>query len=131
MVTTTLDLVPDGQSWGLAFSLSNNTSRDLTTHILEPFLQYEIEVVTRDGSKLPIAQPAFNVQGQPRSLVLPSGATVKIETPIRLRFDPGAPPSGGHDPMVWSIRSPQQPVRVQATLELPGIGTLVSSSEID
>jgi hypothetical protein len=96
-----------------------------------PFLQYELEVTTRDEARLSVAQPAFNVPGRPRALVLPAGATVQLQTPIRLRFDPDVPPSGGPDPMVWSIRGPRQPVRVRATFELPGLGAQVADGHID
>jgi hypothetical protein len=131
MVSTSLELTADGQDWTLAFSLRNDGPRELTTQIIEPFLQYEIAVATPGGSRLSVAQPAFNVAGRPRALVLPAGSTVRLDTPIRLRFDPAAPPSGGSDAMVWSIRSPKQPVRVQVTLDLPGVGAQVARSHID
>lgn len=131
MISTTLDLVPDNDSWALRFTLRNPSSRELSAQIIEPFLQYELEITARGGARLPLAQPAYNVQGRPRTLVLPAGGSVQLETPIRLRFDPVVPPSGGDDPMVWSIRAPRQPVRVQATLALTGHGTQVASSQIE
>jgi hypothetical protein len=131
MISTALELVPDGERWSITFSLRNTGARELTAQIVEPFLQYELEVTTRDGARLSVAQPAFNVPGRPRALVLPAGATVQLQTPIRLRFDPNVPPSGGPDPMVWSIRGPRQPVRVRATFELPGLGAQVADGHID
>jgi hypothetical protein len=131
MISTTLDLVPDSEGWALQFTLRNRGSRELSAEVVEPFLQYELEIAARDGARLPLAQPAFTVQGRPRTLVLPAGGSVQLETPIRLCFDPAVPPSGGADPMVWSIRAPRQPVRVRATLELPGHGTQVASGQIE
>ena len=131
MVSTSLELVPVGDGWAVAFSLNNTTSHEVSGQIVEPFLGYQLEVATPDGTKLSIAQPAFNVIGRPRTLVLAAGATVRLETPIRLRFDPSVPPSGGPDRMVWSIRAPKQRVEVKATFEIPGLGAQVARGHID
>jgi len=123
MVSTSLELAPDGQGWTLAFLLKNTTSKELEGQILEPFVAFELEVTSDLGDRLSVAQPAFHVPGRPRALVLAPGAEVRLETPFHLRFDPAVPPSGGSDPMVWSIRSPKIPAYARATFEIPGLGT--------
>lgn len=131
MISTAVDLVPDGEGWALRFVLRNSSSRELSAEIIEPFLQFELEVTARDGARLSLAQPAFDMQGRPRTLRLPAGGRVQLETPIRLRFDPAVAPSGGGDPMVWSIRAPRQPVRLRATFELSGHGAQVASGQLE
>ena len=49
-----------------------------------------------------------------------AGTSARIETPIRLRFDPDVPPSGGDVPTRWTLQ--HDPVRVvlRATPHLEG-----------
>lgn len=131
MVSTSLELVPDGGGWTLAFLVKNTTSKELTSQVLEPFVNFELEVTSDRGDRLSIAQPAFHVPGRLRPIVLAPGGEVRLATPFRLRFDPGVPPSGGGDPMVWSIRSPKVPALARATFEIPGLGTLTAQARLD
>jgi hypothetical protein len=131
MVTTTLELTPDGAGWSLAFALKNTTTHEVQGQILEPFASFELEVATPAGEKLSLVQPAFNVPGRLRPLVLAPGASARVETPFRLRFDPAVAPSGGSDAMVWSIRSAKVPVQLRASFEVPGLGPQVATGHID
>ena len=131
MVSTSLELTPDGPGWTLAFLLKNTTSKELKGQVLEPFVAFELEVTSDKGDHLSVAQPAFHVPGRPRTLVLTPGAEVRLETPFRLRFDPTVPPSGGSDPMVWSIRSPKVPALARATFEIPGLGAQAAQARLD
>lgn len=131
MVSSTLELVPDGQGWTMVFHLKNTSAKELTGQVLEPFVAFELEVISDKGDHLSVAQPAFHVPGRPRTLVLAPGADVRIETPFRLRFDPTVPPSGGSDPMVWSIRSTKVPALARTTFEIAGLGTHSTQARLD
>jgi hypothetical protein len=56
---------------------------------------------------------------------------VQLDTPFHLRFDPTVPPSGGSDPMVWSIRSPKVPALARASFEISGLGTQHAQARLD
>jgi hypothetical protein len=131
MVSTALELAPDGQGWTLAFRIKNTTTQELKAQILEPFVAFDLEVTSDQGAHLSIAQPAFHAPGRPRALVLAPGAEARLETPFHLRFDPTVPPSGGADPMVWSIRSPKVPALARATFEIPGLGAQHAQARLD
>lgn len=131
MVSTSLELVPDGQTWTMAFVLKNVGAHEVNTQLLEPFASFELEVTSERGDRLSVAQPAFNVPGRPRPIVLAPGAQIRLETPFRLRFDPSAPPSGGNDPRVWSIRSPKVPALARVTFEVPGLGPQSAQARLD
>jgi hypothetical protein len=131
MVSTSLELMADGQGWTLAFLLRNTSAKELKGQILEPFVAFELEVTSDQGDRLSVAQPAFHVPGRPRALVLAPGAEVRLEAPFRLRFDPTAPPSGGNDPMVWSIRSPKVPALVRTSFEIAGLGAHAPEARLD
>ncbi len=61
------------------------------------------------------------MQVQPDTMTIVPGATVRIETPVQLRFDPRVPPSGGDVSTRWSLPHVPVPVRVQAALQLTGV----------
>jgi hypothetical protein len=131
MVFTTLELAPDGQGWTLAFRLKNTSGKELQGQVVEPFVEFELEVTSDKGEHLSVAQPAFNLPGRPRPLVLAPGAEVRLQTPFRLRFDPSVPPSGGSDPLVWSIRSPKVAALARASFEIVGLGAQRAQARIE
>lgn len=131
MVFTSLELAPDGQGWTVAFRLKNTTSKELKGQVLEPFVAFELAVTSDKGDHLSVAQPAFHVPGRPRALVLAPGAEVRLETPFHLRFDPTVAPSGGSDPMVWSICSTKVPAVARATFEISGLGAQRAEARLD
>ena len=55
---------------------------------------------------------------------------MQLVTPIHLRFDPKVPPSGGDDPMVWSIRSAPVPVTLRATLAISGMPVTIAEARL-
>jgi hypothetical protein len=130
-VSTSLELVPDGPGWAVAFRLKNTSATELTGQVFEPFVLFTLEVTSLRGERLSLARPAFDTPGRPRSLVLAPGAEVRLVTPFHLRFDPAVPPSGGGDRTVWSIRSPRIPVIARASFEIPGLGLQAAQARID
>jgi len=130
MVSNALKLAADDRGWSITFVLQNTTTRELRGTVLEPVAAFNLEVRSESGELLPLAQPALDIPGQPRALVLAPGASVQLVTPIHLRFDPKVPPSGGDDPMVWSIRSAPVPVTLRATLAISGMPVTIAEARL-
>jgi hypothetical protein len=116
----TLQLVPTGgQEIGLAFELRNSGDRVVTAHSFTPFLDFVLTARADDG-EIPIVQPGYDTGQQPIVMTIPAGESNRIATPIRLRFDPDVPPSGGDDPTIWTLQHAAVPVLLRATLSLEG-----------
>lgn len=130
MVSNTLKMVADDRGWSIAFVLHNTTTKEQRGTVLEPIAAFSLEIKSATGEPLSLAQPALDIPGQPRVLVLAPGASAELATPIRLRFDPKVPPSGGDDPMLWSIRSAPVPVVIRATLTISGMAVSVAEAHL-
>jgi hypothetical protein len=104
---------------GVAFDVSNAGAEPVEIGFIHPFLGFELAVDSDDGP-IPVVQPAYSVAGRAQTLTIAPGATERIETPVRLRFDPQVPPSGGDEPTRWSLAHEPVPVRLEATLRLDG-----------
>lgn len=131
MVSTSLQLAPNGPSWSLAFVLENTTAGEFRGQLYEPFVGFKLEVTSATGERLVLVEPSLDMPVRPRLLVLAPGAKERLQTPIRLRFDPAVPPSGGDDPRLWTIRSAPVPVRLRATLEITGMPLQVADATLD
>lgn len=117
----TLQLVPaGGREIGLAFELRNPGARAVTAQYFNPFLDFALTAHADDG-EIPIVQPGYDTGQQPIAVTIPAGESIRIETPIRLRFDPDVPPSGGNVPTVWTLQHTPVPVLLRATLSLEGV----------
>jgi hypothetical protein len=108
-----------GRETGLAFELRKSGGQAVTVEYYAPFFGFDLTARAADGD-VPVVQPHFDIGVQPVSATIAPGTSVRIETPVRLRFAPNVDPSGGDDPMVWSLRHAPAPVVVRVTLHLDG-----------
>jgi hypothetical protein len=116
----TLQLLPTGGSEiALAFEVRNAGGRPVTARYFRPYLDFELTATAADGP-VPIVQPIHDTGLYPVEVTIEPGKTAHIETPIRLRFDPDVPPSGGDVPTVWTLRHAPVPVVLRAILRLDG-----------
>jgi hypothetical protein len=129
-LSATLELSPSGDDWSIAFTLRNPTDKAIDTETTEPFLDFALDVRAGD-TKLPITQPALDIPVRDVTLHFAPGESKRLVTPIRLRFDPDVPPSGGHDRFVWSIESARVPVVVKATITLAGLAPIEAQTTLE
>jgi hypothetical protein len=104
----------------LAFQINNLNYKPVAVRYFTPFAAFELQVFA-GGEKVPVVQPAYETGLQPVDAVIPAGGSIMISTPIRLRFDPQVGPSGGNNPLVWSLVHVQAPVLIRAVLHLAGL----------
>jgi len=115
-----LHLSPAGAGeTGLAFELRNTGDRPVTVQYFRPYVAFDLTART-DGTEIAIVQPAYDTGLQPVTVTIPAGESARIETPIRLRFDPDVPPSGGDVPTRWTLQHDPVPVVLRATPHLEG-----------
>lgn len=120
MLTCTLELTPIGPGGtGLAFLVTNPSQAPVEVHYFIPFIEFELSVET-GGVQIPLIQPAYDTGVQPVRRVIAQGETIRIETPIKLVFDPDAPPYGGVIPTHWVLKHAPVPVDLTVTLQLGG-----------
>src|SRR5690242_18178515 len=84
---------PDGEI-ALAFEVRNPGDQPVEMRVFRPFFNFELTVQAEDGP-VPVIQPPFNVRVQPETITVAPGETLRLATPIQLRFDTHVPPSGG------------------------------------
>jgi hypothetical protein len=128
--TATLELSPTGTDWSIGFTLHNPTGRAIDATMHEPFMPSAVTVITDDGKRLTLVQPAIDVPVHPVPLHLAPGETRRLDTPFHLRFDPSAPPAGGDDRFLWSIASQRVPVVVSAQLSFDGLPPITAQARI-
>lgn len=121
MVSTQMEVNRIDAAWTLTFLLKNASTRDIEVTFMEPFVSFSVEAVGTGGDRLEVVQPGLNLPVRPARRTISPGATLRLDTPIQIRFDATVPPSGGNDPMLWSIRSRPVEVKLRATLRLGGI----------
>src|SRR5690349_405025 len=131
LLTCTLQLAPAGHgAIGLAFLLANPGTEAVAVEYFQPFIDFELAVEAADGP-IPVVQPAYESGAGPVAVTIAGGATARIETPIRLHFDPHIAPSGGDVPAVWTLRHAPVPVRVTVTLHLSGARVAPAEAAFD
>jgi hypothetical protein len=112
-----LDLTPRQSEAGMGFKLQNIADSPITVQYFMPFADFELRAFTDEGQPIPVIQPAYDTGVQPVSVTLAAGETIRLETPIRLQFDPNMAPSGGDDPTLWTLQHAPTPVRLQVTMQ--------------
>ena len=115
---------------GLAFDVRNPGAEAVTVRYFRPFTGFELAVEAEDGP-VAVIQPAYDTPVRPHSATIAPGAGIHIDTPIHLRFDPDAPPSGGDAPTRWSLAHAPAPVRLRATLQLMGVAVAPCEARFD
>jgi hypothetical protein len=115
-----LELHPvNSEEFALKFSVSNPSTRPAAVGYFEPYLDFDLKAYADDG-EVPLIQPAYDGGVRPVKATIAPGETLRIETTIRLRFDPDVGPSGGNVPTLWTLRHAPAPVRLRATMRLGG-----------
>lgn len=116
------------QELRLAFEIANDGDRDAELRVFEPFLAFELRVRS-DERDVELVQPQLDTPARPRVITIPAHGATLLTTPIRLAFDPAAPPGGGPDPKRWSMKVARGAVTLEATLQLDGraLGPCTSS----
>lgn len=109
----------NSDQFALTFDVSNPGPRPAAVEYFEPYAEFDLKVYADDG-EVPLIQPAYDSQVRPVRVTIAPGETVRISTPIRLRFDTRERPSGGEDPTLWTLRHAPAPVRLRATMTLRG-----------
>jgi hypothetical protein len=112
-----LVLTPIGDAVAIAFRIGNPSERPVSLQHPIPFLNFELRAESDDGP-IPIVQAAYDTGIAPREQVIPPHGEVRIDTPIRLRFDPNIAPSGGNDRRQWTLVAAPVPVRITARVRL-------------
>jgi len=120
VLTCVLEIIPiNPVEVGLAFLVSNPGNRPVEVHYLTPFIQFELSAKA-NRRKIPLIQPAYDTGAQLVRRVIAPGETIRIETPIKLVFDPQVPPSGGDIPTRWTLKQMPVSVDLSVTLRLGG-----------
>jgi hypothetical protein len=129
---TQLVVSRSGDAWSLAFAIENRTASAIDATYMYPFSSFQLAVTDAHGAALPLAQPAYDMPVEPRTLAIAAHARATLPTPIRVRFAAAADvaPNGGDDPFVWTIRAVPQPVTLTATFALPGLGARTAAATL-
>jgi hypothetical protein len=110
--------LPDGDI-GLTFHIRNAGRELARISYYEPFTDFDLAVEATDGA-VPLVQPHYDIPVRPVTRTLGVGQIVQLNTPIRLRFDPTVPPSGGTVSTRWSLRHAPAAVTIRATVRVNG-----------
>lgn len=109
----------NAEKFALSFSVSNSSPQPAAVEYFEPYLDFDLKAYA-DGGEVQLIQPAYDVGVRPVKATIAPGETLRIETTIRLRFDPDVGPSGGDDPTLWTLRHVPAPVLLRAAMRLGG-----------
>jgi hypothetical protein len=120
--TCDLELIPDATDHeiGLAFLVRNPGDSPLELRYFVPFIGFDLTVTADDGP-VQVIQPAYDTGVQPRTESIRGGGAARLETPIKLRFDPQVGPAGGDIPTIWSMRHAPTPITVRVTLRFQNL----------
>jgi hypothetical protein len=111
-----LRLIPSRESEpAVAFDVRNDGEHKVQIEYVEPFIAFEFRASVA-GSEVEVVQPSLELVSRHVKRELGPGEVLTLATPIRLRFDSNAPPSGGPDPRVWILQSGPSPVLLEASL---------------
>ena len=112
-------LLRDQGEAGLAFYLTNPADIEVTVKYFTPFIGFELSAFA-NGQVITLVQPAYETGVLPVQHTLAPGETMRIDTPIRLAFDPDVLPSGGDVPTRWTLKHTPTAVDLVVTLRLGG-----------
>ncbi|RPI31383.1 MAG: hypothetical protein EHM70_11645 [Chloroflexota bacterium] len=113
-----LEIAPKaGGLVALSFDLTNRGDQPISIRYFSPFLSFELEAFA-GNEPIELVQPAYDTGVQAVKASIAPGESYRIQTPIRLRFDPAIPPSGGNDPKVWTLKHDPVPVTLRVTLHI-------------
>jgi len=120
--TCDLELTPDAanREIGMAFQVHNPGDSPIELRYFVPFIGFELTVTADDGP-VQVVQPMYDTGVQARVVSIPGGGAARVETPIRLRFDPQIGPAGGDIPTIWTMRHAPTPITIRATLRFPNL----------
>ncbi len=103
----------------IAFTLLNHGHKPVEIRHFVPFLDFELTAWI-DDSEVPLVQPALEAGLHPVTVTVGPGETVRVATPIRLRYDPHVGPSGGELPTRWTLRHLPAPTLLRASVRIGG-----------
>jgi hypothetical protein len=106
---------------GLAFSVHNPGQQPAMVSYFKPFIRFDLSVWAGE-EPVRVTQPAYDVPAQPQTATIAPGESVRIDTPIRLRFAEGEQSLHLHQPTVWTLEHAPAPVLVRVLLHLEGAG---------
>src|SRR5438046_220519 len=84
---------------GLTFKVRNAGYESITVGYFKPFIGFDLSVWAGE-EPVRVTQPAYDVPAQPQTVVIAPGESVRIDTPIRLRFADDA--LGASQPTAWT-----------------------------
>ena len=102
--------------YALSFELRNATADTVEVPFTEPFMDFEILASTAEGA-VEVHCPALDIPVRRSTLVVPSGGTTPLQTPVRLRI--GADADVGTDGFVWTVPRSRDALTLQVRLTLP------------
>ena len=113
-------LLPDGaEGVGLCFVLVNPGTDPVTISYAQPFVAFSLHAEAEDG-RVEVVQPAFSSGVRLRTETIEPAATVTINSPIRLVFDPHVAPHGGEVGTRWTLAHEPTRVRLTVTVQVDG-----------
>lgn len=107
----------DSGTHALQFELRNHGDADVTLQTYQPFLGFTMEA-RADGQIVGVRQPALDIPVRPVTHIVPSGGSIPLDTPIRLRFE-GDAKAVAEDGFLWTIARSSGPVELTFRLDLP------------
>lgn len=118
-----METIPTADGAFIAFNLRNPENKTTTVQYFSPFSDFDLRAIAADG-EVPLIQPTYDTGVQPMTLTIPAYESVRIDTPIQLRFDPNIGPSGGDVPTQWTLRCMPAPVLLLVKVRLNGATVL-------
>lgn len=115
---------------GLAFELRNPGRQSVQLSYFQPFADFDLVAEAADGP-VTVVQPAYDTGVSPVDVAVASGQSVRIATPIRLRFDSQVSPAGGDVPTRWSLQHAPAPLTLRFTLHLQGAEVAPCETRLD
>lgn len=125
MLNCELDLMAiSGGDIGLSFKVHNPGVDTVTVIYFKPFVDFDL-AVWAGKEPVRVVQPAYDVPVQPDTVPIAPGGTIRIDTPIKLRFDAHGEGVGLAEPTIWSLEHTPTPILLHANLHLEGfrVGT--------
>jgi hypothetical protein len=119
-----------GTEIGLVFHVHNPGKQPAMVNYFKPFIRFDLSVWVGE-EPMRVSQPAYDVPAQPQSITIAPGESVRIDTPIRLRFAGGGHSLHSHQPTVWTLEHPPAPILLRVQLHLEGAGVTPCETRYD